>query len=34
MNARSAHFEPDGTGVNESLADKVLGASSKVDWNA
>lgn len=31
---KSTHIEPDGTGVNESLADKVLGASSKVDWSA
>lgn len=31
---KSTHIEPDGTGTNESLADKVLGASSKVDWNA
>lgn len=32
--SRSAHVEPDGTGTNESMADKVLGASDKVDWNA
>lgn len=31
---KSTHIEPDGTGTNESLADKVLGASSKVDWSA
>lgn len=32
--ARSTHIEPDGTGTNVSLADKVIGASSKVDWSA
>ncbi|KAH8757358.1 redoxin [Diaporthe sp. PMI_573] len=31
---KSTHIEPDGTGTNKSLADKVLGASSKVDWSA
>ncbi|KAK2609758.1 hypothetical protein N8I77_003244 [Diaporthe amygdali] len=31
---KSTHIEPDGTGTNESLADKVLGAAGSVDWNA
>ncbi|KUI58255.1 Peroxiredoxin-5, mitochondrial [Cytospora mali] len=31
---KSAHVEPDGTGTNESMADKVLGASGSTDWNA
>ncbi|ROW00184.1 hypothetical protein VSDG_03505 [Cytospora chrysosperma] len=31
---KSTHVEPDGTGTNESMADKVLGPSGKVDWNA
>lgn len=34
MALRSTHIEKDGTGTNDSLADKVLGPASNVDWNA
>jgi len=31
---KSAHVEPDNTGANVSMADKVFGGPQRVDWNA
>ncbi|KAJ4387939.1 hypothetical protein N0V93_008542 [Gnomoniopsis smithogilvyi] len=31
---KSTHIEKDGTGTNDSMADKVLGPPASLDWNA